>query len=53
MEHRGVMTAAMVYDDLPIIDVFREAAADTLLGLMDLRGLPQPFFFLLRRDAPG
>jgi hypothetical protein len=53
MEHRGVMTAAMVYDDLPIIDVFRRVDPDTLLGLMDLRGLPQPFFFLLRRDEPA
>jgi hypothetical protein len=50
VEHRGVMTAAMVYDDLPIIDVFRRVGPDTLLGLMDLRGLPQPFFFLLERD---
>jgi hypothetical protein len=50
LEHRGVTTAAMVYDDLPIIDVFRRAGRDTLLGLMDLRGLTQPFFFLLTRD---
>jgi hypothetical protein len=50
VEHRGVVTAAMVYDALPIIDVFRRVDPDTLLGLMDLRGLPQPFFFLLRRD---
>jgi hypothetical protein len=50
MEHRGVMTAAMVYDDLPIIDVFRRAGRDTLLGLMDLRGLPEPIYFVLRRD---
>ena len=50
IEHRGVATAAMVYDALPIIDVFRRVDPDTLLGLMDLRGLPQPFFFLLERD---
>ena len=50
VEYRGVATAAMVYDALPIIDVFRRVDADTLLGLMDLRGLPQPFSFLLRRD---
>ena len=50
VEHRGVATAAMVYDALPIIDVFRRVGDDTLLGLMDLRGLPCPFFFLLRRD---
>jgi hypothetical protein len=50
MEHRGLTTAVMVYDTLPIIDVFRRVDRDTLLGLMDLRGLPQPFFFVLRRD---
>jgi hypothetical protein len=53
VEHRGVVTAAMVYDALPVIDVFRRLSADTVLGLMDLRGLPEPFFFLLERDAPG
>ena len=50
VEHRGVVTAAMLYDALPIIDVFRRIDADTVLGLMDLRGLPGPFFFVLRRD---
>ena len=51
VEHRGVGTAAMVYDALPIIDVFRRVSADAVLGLMDLRGLAEPFFFVLRRDA--
>jgi hypothetical protein len=51
VEHRGVVTAAMVYDALPIIDVFRRVSADAVLGLMDLRGLAEPFFFVLRRDA--
>jgi hypothetical protein len=50
VEHRGVVTAAMVYDALPIIDVFRRVSRDTLLGVMDLRRLPAPFFFVLRRD---
>jgi hypothetical protein len=50
VEHRGVLTAAMVYDALPIIDVFRRVSADTVLGLMDMRGLTDPFFFVLRRD---
>ena len=40
----------MVYDALPIIDVFRRVGADTVLGAMDMRGLPAPFFFVLRRD---
>jgi hypothetical protein len=51
VEHRGVVTAGMVYDALPVIDVFRRISSDTVLGLMDLRGLPDPFFFVLRRES--
>lgn len=50
VEHRGVVTAAMVYDALPIVDVFRRISRDTVLGLMDLRGMPEPYFFVLRRE---
>ncbi len=46
---RGVVTAAMVYDDLPIIDSFRRVDAHTVLGLMDVRGSSAPYFFLLTR----
>ena len=52
VEHRGVVTAALVYDRLPIIDAFRRVDDATLLGVMDLRGLPDPYLFVLRRDAP-
>ncbi len=48
--YRGVTTAAMVYDHLPIIDCFRRIDARTVLGLMDMRGAA-PFFFQLERDA--
>jgi hypothetical protein len=48
--HRGVVTAAMVYDSLPIIDVFRRVDDDVRLGAMDMRGLPFPYLFVLRRD---
>jgi hypothetical protein len=51
VEHRGVLTAAMIYDALPINDIFRKVDDDTLLGLMDLRGMEQPFFFTLRRET--
>jgi hypothetical protein len=51
VEHRGVLTAAMVYDALPVVDLFRRVTPDTLLGLMDLRGLDEPFFFVLERDG--
>lgn len=49
VEHRGVSTAAMVYDALPIIDHFRRLDEVTLLGLMDARGL-EPYFFQLHRQ---
>jgi hypothetical protein len=48
IEHRGVVTATMSYDALPINDHFRRVDDATLLGVMDLRGAP-PFFFVLRR----
>lgn len=40
----------MVYDHLPIIDVFRRVDEHTLLGVMDQRDAPQPYFFTLRLD---
>lgn len=49
LEHRGKVSATMVYDEKPINDVFRKIDDDTLLGLMDLKGKFKPFFFLLRR----
>jgi hypothetical protein len=36
--------------DQPIVDVFRKVDDATLLGLMDLRGMEAPFFFLLERE---
>jgi hypothetical protein len=49
VDHRGVVTAAMVYDHQPIIDYFRRVDADTLLGMMDLRRAA-PYYFVLTRD---
>jgi hypothetical protein len=51
LAHRGVASAAVVYDRLPVVDVLRAVTPDVLLGLMDLRGLPEPFFFVLERDG--
>lgn len=53
VEYRGVSTATMIYDAQPISDHFRRLDDDTLLGAMDLRGLSEPFFFLLRREIPA
>lgn len=51
LEHRGKTSAAMIYDDLPIHDVFRKLDDETVLGVMDLKGMAQPFFFQLRREG--
>ena len=51
-EYRGKVSAAMIYDDLPILDVFRKVDDDTVIGAMDIRGHRKPFFFTLRRDRP-
>lgn len=49
-EFRGKVSATMIYNGLPINDVFRKVDDNTLLGLMDLIGMEQPFFFVLHRD---
>lgn len=51
MEHRGVVTGTMTYDALPVNDHFRAVDRDTLLAVMDLRGLELPFLFVLRRET--
>lgn len=50
VEYRGKVSAAMVYDQLPIIDIFRQIDNDTLLGAMDQKGAPKPYFFILTRE---
>lgn len=49
--HRGVVTAAMTYDALPVEDALRAVDDDTLVGCMEARGMGRPFFFVLRRAA--
>jgi hypothetical protein len=48
--YRGVVSATMIYDAKPILDVFRRVDDTTVLGAMDLRGDTRPYFFVLRRD---
>lgn len=50
MEHRGKITATMIYDHLPINDSFRKVDENTVLGIMDYKNIPQPFFFVLKRS---
>lgn len=49
LTYRGVASAAMIYDQLPIVDCFRQVDEATLLGAMDFRGFADPYFFVLRR----
>ena len=41
----------MIYDKLPIQDIFRRVDERTVLGVMDYKGMTQPYFFVLRRAA--
>ena len=51
IRYRGGVTAAMIYDDLAIIDIFRKIDDTTVLGVMDLKGKmgEKGYFFLLER----
>lgn len=49
-EYRGKISATMIYDQLPINDVFRQLDDNTVLGVMDSKLVPDPFFFKLTRD---
>jgi hypothetical protein len=40
--HRGVDSATMLYDHAPINDVFRRVGGNTVLGLMDCKGMERP-----------
>ncbi len=49
-EYRGVVSATMIYDSLPVNDVFRMVSSTVVLGVMDMRDSEQPFIFTLRKD---
>jgi hypothetical protein len=50
VDFRGRRSAAMIYNRKPIIDHFRKIDGDRVLGLMEMRGMERPYFFLLTRD---
>lgn len=50
-EYRGKLCATMIYDSLPINDVFRRVDDHCVLGAMDFKDSPRPFFFVLRREG--
>ena len=50
IEFRGKSSATMVYDEKPIHDHFRKISENMVLGIMDLKSITQPYFFILERD---
>lgn len=48
--YRGKPSATMIYDQLPINDVFHKVDDNTVFGVMDFKDMHQPFFFVLRRE---
>jgi len=49
-EYRGKTSATMIYDQLPMNDVFRKLDDNTVLGIMDRKDTDVPFFFKLIRE---
>jgi len=49
-EYRRKVSATMIYDQLPINDVFRKIDENSVLGVMDMKGRERLFFFILRRE---
>jgi hypothetical protein len=43
----------MIYDEVPIHDIFRKVDDQTVLGLMDYKPAERPFFFVLQRETPS
>lgn len=50
IEYRGKVCATMAYDEKPIFDMFAKIDDNRVLGVMDLKGNPLPYFFVLERD---
>ena len=51
IEYRGKATGTMAYDSKGIFDHFAKIDENSMLGVMDLKGSSQPYFFVLTRDT--
>ncbi|MEY2241706.1 DUF4334 domain-containing protein [Streptomyces sp. BF23-18] len=54
VEFRGEATATMIYDGQPVLDHFKRVDATTLMGIMNVKGVPAegPFFYFFLELAP-
>jgi len=56
IEFRGEVTASMVYDGQPVVDHFKRVDDDTLLGIMNGKGVRHEgrhYYFVLEREGEG
>ncbi|WP_137872583.1 DUF4334 domain-containing protein [Rhodococcus sp. Q] len=54
VEFRGEVTATMVYDGMPVFDHFKRVGPDTLIGVMNGKGVldnGEHYWFALDRDT--
>ncbi|PZM16463.1 DUF4334 domain-containing protein [Rhizobium tubonense] len=52
MSFRGVTSAAMAYDEQPIVDHFRRIDERRIMGMMEIEGDERIYFFELERVDP-
>ncbi|MFE0804968.1 DUF4334 domain-containing protein [Streptomyces sp. NPDC058812] len=55
VEFRGESTATMVYDGRPVLDHFKRVDDDTLMGIMNGKGVPAdgPFYYFFLDRVAG
>lgn len=51
VEYRNRVTATMCYDEKAIFDHFAVIDEERVMGVMDLKGVPEPYIFILERDG--
>ena len=54
VEFRGETTATMIYDGQPVLDHFKRVDDDTLMGIMNAKGVPPegPFYYFFLERTP-
>ena len=51
IEYRNRVTATMCYDEKAILDHFAKIDDNRVMGVMDLKGVADPYIFILERDG--
>ena len=51
IEYRNRATATMCYDEKAILDHFAKIDDNRVMGVMDLKGVADPYIFILERDG--